>query len=150
MWMCDVAVAVEARQADFDWDLCLGPDRKKADWVACAVGAAHQLLDARIDGVPFEDRVRRLPRWLVPAVLRGWGRLLGDTQSVPTHVSLLGQLGKPSELFDQLRTRWDRPIQSTVELGAPFNDLPRFPYLLASAAKRLPMFGRYASLIARS
>src|SRR6185503_12575106 len=31
--LCDVAVAVEARRADFDWDRCLGKDNLIVDWV---------------------------------------------------------------------------------------------------------------------
>jgi hypothetical protein len=150
MWACDVAIAVESLPSDFDWNLCLGSNPVKADWVACAIGLAHQLLGARIDGTPVERRAARLPRWLVPAVLRGWGRPLGDTQSVPAYISLLTLLGRPGELLDQMRTRWDRPIQSTVELEGRFTNLPRFPYLLASAARRVPMFSRYAALITRS
>jgi hypothetical protein len=150
MWVCDIAAAVESRPPDFDWDLCLGADETKADWVACAIGVAHQLLGARVEDTPVAGRAARLPRWLVPAVLRGWGRALGDTQSVPAHVSLLSMVSTPRSFLEQLRTRWDRPIQSTVELGAPFNNLPRLPLQFVSAIHRLPMFGRYAALIARS
>src|SRR5713226_6695336 len=46
LWLCDVAVALESRASDFDWDLCLGSDPKIADWVACTIGVAHQLLGA--------------------------------------------------------------------------------------------------------
>jgi hypothetical protein len=150
MWACDVGVAVESLPPDFDWSLCLGSDETKADWVACAIGIAHRLLGARVDDTPVAARAARLPRWLLPAVLRGWGRPLGDTQSVPAHISLVASLGHPSQFLDQLRTRWDRPIQSTIELGAPFNNLPRFPLQLASAVRRFPMLGRYATTIARS
>jgi hypothetical protein len=30
LWLCDVAVAVESRSQTFDWDLALGPDRRRA------------------------------------------------------------------------------------------------------------------------
>src|SRR5262249_46012446 len=40
VWLCDVAVALESRPQTFDWDCALGPDRRKADWVACTIGLA--------------------------------------------------------------------------------------------------------------
>jgi hypothetical protein len=113
------------------------------------MGIAHRLLGARVDDTPAARRAARLPRWLLPAVLRGWGRHLGDTQTVPMEVSLLESMGKPAAFLEQVRARWDRPIQATVELGAPFNDLPRFPFQLASLMRRLPGLGRYAVIRAR-
>ena len=41
LWLCDIAVALEACPANFDWDLTLGKN-PAADWVASALGAAHQ------------------------------------------------------------------------------------------------------------
>jgi arylsulfatase len=72
--LCDVAVAFESRPEDLDWDLVLGSDQRRADWVACTIGLAHQLLGATIDGTPVAARSARLPKWLVPSVLAGWGR----------------------------------------------------------------------------
>ena len=73
LWLCDVAAAVESADVDFDWDYCLRGRRQRTQAVVCAVGLAHQLLGARIEHTPLADRARRLPRWLVPAVLRQWG-----------------------------------------------------------------------------
>ena len=62
LWLCDIAAAVESRPADFDWDRCLGPDVREADWVACAIGLAHKLLGAEIESTPVESRAHELPR----------------------------------------------------------------------------------------
>jgi hypothetical protein len=142
MWACDIAVALACRPERFDWDLCLGSNAMKADWVACAIGVAHRLLEVRVDDTPIAQRAARLPWWFLPAVLRGWGRPLGDTQTVPVVVSLLEAIGTPRTFYEQSRSRWDRPIQATVELGAPFNALPRLPLQILSIARRLPGFGR--------
>src|SRR5262249_11103226 len=72
LWLCDVAIVLESRPPDFDWELCLSGDRRRSDWVACALGLAHHLLGAEIAGTPVEERARRLPRWLIPTVLRQW------------------------------------------------------------------------------
>src|SRR6185436_1923160 len=45
LWLADIAIAVE-RPPNFDWQLCFGADRRRADWVACAIGLAHHLLGA--------------------------------------------------------------------------------------------------------
>lgn len=47
-WLCDVALALETRKPDFDWSVCLGPDATEADWVACGIGLAHELLGAEL------------------------------------------------------------------------------------------------------
>jgi hypothetical protein len=47
MWLCDVALAVETRAENFNWDTCLGPDRRQAEWVRCTVRLAEELLGAR-------------------------------------------------------------------------------------------------------
>ena len=73
LWLCDVAAAVESVDVTFDWDYCLRGKRQRTQAVICAIGLAHQLLGARIEHTPLADRARRLPRWLVPAVLRQWG-----------------------------------------------------------------------------
>src|SRR5205823_7319953 len=61
LWLCDIAVALEARPPDFDWDHCLGGDPRRSDWVACSLGVAHQLLGARVDDTPIAERAQRLP-----------------------------------------------------------------------------------------
>jgi len=50
LWLCDIAAAVDGRASDFDWDRCLGRNRR-ADWVACAIGLAHKLLGADVAGL---------------------------------------------------------------------------------------------------
>src|SRR5712691_2139357 len=72
LWLCDIAAAVESRPADFDWDLFLGRDAKRRDWFACSIALAQNLLEANLDGVPEEMAKKRLPAWLVPAVLKAW------------------------------------------------------------------------------
>ena len=72
LWLCDIGVLLETQADDFDWQRCLGESRQQADWVACAIELAHELLGAQIEGTPFAGRARKLPSWLVPAVLKEW------------------------------------------------------------------------------
>jgi hypothetical protein len=139
LWLCDIAVLLKRCAPDFDWARCLSGSRKTADWVACAIGLAHQLIGVEVEGTPVADRARRLPGWLVPSVLKAWG----------TPVHALGQvavyLSRPVERFTELvRTlphHWPNPIEATVALKGSFNELPRWPFQIGH------VFSRTAALI---
>lgn len=137
-WLCDVALAVESRPADFDWDRCLGADPLRADWVACTIGVTQPLLGVRLDETPIAERARRLPRWLAPAVLRRW-----DWCSAPEqHGLVLNALARhrrsPSGLLDEVRFRCDHPIRATMRFNGAFDDSPRLPFVVLLALVQLP------------
>jgi hypothetical protein len=126
--LCDLAVAVESRPADFDWDYCLHGPRARADWVRCWLGLAGRLLGARLDEPTLARRADDLPPWLAPTVLARWARPVHEAGWLdpirsayrrrlrPCHsrpvIQLLGALGRvaegPSRLWRQFR-RWRRP-----------------------------------------
>lgn len=143
LWLCDVALMVESRSADFDWDRCLAGKRKHADWIACVIGLAHQLLLAEVAGTPVEKRANDLPRWLAPAVLRQWSDGAGMSFSENLSFSFPRRLLKPSALANALKEHWRNPVQATVEMNAWFNDAPRRPLQFAAACSRIPEFARY-------
>lgn len=128
--LCDVAAAVESPPAGIDWDRCLGRDKRRADWVACTIGLANQLLGARLDDAPLEARAARLPGWLIPAVLRQWEKPYPESNETPE--PLLAHVRKPSRLKAELGKRWPNPISATMYFDAPFNEFPRFPLQLCS------------------
>ncbi len=130
LWLCDIGAALESRPRDFDWERCLGENRRRADWVACAIGLAHQLLAARVEDTPAAWRAKRLPSWLVPTVLRQWGS--GNGQREP----IVSYLRHPAGVLKALRLCWPNPILATAELGGPFNELPRLPFQLGQCLSR--------------
>jgi hypothetical protein len=131
LWLCDIAVALETRPPDFDWTRCLGPSRRVADWVACAIGLAHQLLGARVDDTPVAPRAPRLPRWFVPQVLTHWSA--PDPSLYPPQ-SYMGPLltyirrRQLKSALQALRRRWADPIAATITVKGPLNDWPRLPF----------------------
>jgi hypothetical protein len=133
LWLCDVAVALDVRPENFDWEYFLSGDRRRSDWVACAIGLAHQLLGAEIDGTPVASRARRLPGWLVPTVLRQWGK-----GQIPhgARLPMINYIRRPSGIMDAVRIRWPNPIEATVGVHGPFNDFPRLPFQLAACLVR--------------
>ncbi len=136
LWLCDVAVALESRPASFDWAYFAAGRPRRTEWVACALALAHDLLGARLDGVPAAIATRRRPRWLARTVLREWGR------GRPPHgarTPMAYFLGHPAEVSEALRAlvlRWPNGIEATVGVGGRFNDLPRLPFQLAECVRR--------------
>ena len=133
LWLCDIAVALESRAADFDWDRCLGDDRRHADWVACTVALAHLVLGVPIDDTPVAKRATNLPRWLVPSLLRQW-----DAPYPPDryHAPMEIYLRHPKGLLNGLRKRWPNPIEATSSVNGPFNEWPRFPFQVGNCILR--------------
>ena len=128
LWLCDIAVAVENRPEDFDWELCLGKGKRKADWIACTIGLAHQLLGAEVEDTPVAGRAKRLPGWLVPAVLKQWEKPCAADHHPPE--LMLTTLRNCTGLLRALRNRWPDPIQATIWMEGSFNELPRLPFQL--------------------
>lgn len=141
LWLCDIAAAVESRPADFDWERCLGTDRRRRDWVACTIGLAHQLLEARVDDTPVERRSKNLPRWLIPDVLKQWDAPNTMNHGVMKHrAAMADYLRNPSGVFKDIRNRWPNPIEATVYVGGPFNELPRWPFQIGECIARTAKF----------
>ena len=136
LWLCDVAVAVEARPANFDWELCLGENPRRAQWITCTAALAHHLLNANIEGTPAEDVEKHLPRWLVPAVIRQWDRCRDGNAHEMALPALLNRLRTPGKLWEEIYPRWDHPIRASFELNAPINNWPRFPFQLGALLMR--------------
>jgi len=141
MWLCDIAAAVESRSASFDWERCLGSDQRQADWVACAIGLAHQLLEARVDDTPAAHRAKRLPRWLVRDVMKNWDRPFPERYPPLSYLPPMATyLRHPAGVLKALRTRWPDPIEATIRLRGPCNEMPRLPFQIGNALWRIARF----------
>lgn len=149
LWLCDVALLVETRPPSFDWDRCLGTNKRVADWIACTIGLAHQLLGAHVEDTPVKPRAENLPRWLVPAVLKQWEKPFAKHHGGGRHrAPMASYLRNPSGLFGDLVRRWPNGIEATLYVRGSFNELPRFLYQMgecviraARFAARLPKLG---------
>jgi hypothetical protein len=143
LWLCDVALMVESVGSGFDWDRCLRGSRKHADWVACVIGLAHQLLGAEVAGTPVAKRAKSLPLWLTRAVLAQWAHGQGMSVAENLSFSLPRRLLKPKALADAFREHWRNPIQASVEMNATFSDAPRGIWQFSSLFRRFPDFVKY-------
>ncbi|MEK6288268.1 MAG: nucleotidyltransferase family protein [Acidobacteriota bacterium] len=134
LWLCDIAVALESRTCEFDWDRCLAGSRREADWVSCAIRLASFLLGVDIEGTPVAHRGRKLPSWLVKAVTRDWGISFRSPRQV--HAMLRQPLRLLDELPKELLRHWPNPIEATMTLRGPFNRLPRLPFQVGHVVSR--------------
>lgn len=134
LWLCDIAVALESRTSGFDWDQCLSGSHREADWVACAIGLAAQLLGVDVEQTPVAPRAQKLPSWLVRAVLRDWGIPFRSPRQVRAFLRQPVRFltGLPEELL----RHWPNPIAATMTLRGPLNRLPRLPFQVGHVVSR--------------
>jgi Uncharacterised nucleotidyltransferase len=126
LWLCDVSAALESASIHFDWCRCLGPQKRVARWILCTMILAHRLLGALISGTPAESASHNLPAWLMPAVLKQWGRPRSPhAQDLMTFGDHFKSFSNVIGLIRAVRLRWPGPIQATISTAGEFNDLPR-------------------------
>jgi Uncharacterised nucleotidyltransferase len=142
LWLCDVGAAVESLAGDFDWALCLGRSKTRANWIQSAIALAELLLEARPRHVP-QFHPAELPDWLTENVLLQWSHpFAGDQPPLTYPVPITDLLLQPSNLLQGLRNRWPNAIIATISVNGKFNKLPRLPYQLANCAARVAaLFG---------
>lgn len=138
---CDVALLVETRSPSFNWDICVGRSRREINWISTAIGLAHHLVGADIEGYPFAAQARRVPRWMISQVLKSW-ETPEPTSNAPLNYGkpMREYLRQPRGLWGALKRRWPNPIEATYALNGSFNNLPRFPYQLAESLRRAARF----------
>lgn len=147
LWLCDIAVLLEARPAGFNWDLCLGEKHRRANWVACAIGLAHRLLGADLRDTPALVKDAKLPGWLVPSILKEWeARSMSKRHRAPMSATL----SHPLRTLKGLRHHWPSPVEATVTLGGPFNELPRLPFQVGNCLSRTAQYIAHLPRLLRS
>jgi hypothetical protein len=64
--------------------------------------------------------------------------------------SMAFALRQPALALRGLRLRWPNPIEATVGVGGPFNNLPRLPFQLGECMVRTLRFARRLPGLVRS
>lgn len=133
-WLMDIAVALESRPASFDWDLCLGRDKRHRQWILCAIALVSRLLGAIAAETPADEIARELPGRLCNRVLKQWK---ARPQSVPSKfVDELRSLGWNREILKAIRLRWPNPLQATIDEGGSLDAVSTLPYQLRNCIRR--------------
>ncbi len=122
LWLCDIALLLESITDTFDWRLCLGAGKRRANWVLTAIGLAHDLLKAEIGNEEIAARVSRVPNWIISSVLKEWDAPFATRQPPMSHRAPLRKyLRQPSGLLGDLANRWPNPILATISVNGQFN-----------------------------
>ena len=140
LWLCDIALAVETRSPDFDWQRCLGEDQRRAYWVIGAIGLAHHLLGLKTTNLPFRDKTEALPRWLVPSVLHAWAK--PRIEDHPRNARMTRALRQPIKLPQAFSRRWPNAVEAVIGINASLNEVPPFCYQLSYCLWRTGEFLR--------
>lgn len=128
LWLCDLAVLLES-SGDFDWNLCLGKDPRRANWILTATGLAQTLLQASISDQEIAAQAAKVPEWLKQQVLKEWEEPFADMQSPFNHRAPISfYLRRPRGLFGDLARRWPNPIVATISVKGTFGTRRRKRY----------------------
>jgi hypothetical protein len=141
LWLCDIGAALESSPTSFDWDTCLGRDKRRAGWIACAIGLAHRFLGARLHDLPLSIRNQKLPDWLIHNILKQWEKPFAINQPPMSHpLPMMNHIRHPAGFWKGLRDRWPNPIIATISVNGRLNRAPRLPYQLGNCVSRLVRF----------
>ncbi|HEX3143977.1 MAG TPA: nucleotidyltransferase family protein, partial [Pyrinomonadaceae bacterium] len=136
LWLCDIALMVESTAGDFDWDLCLGSDKRRVNWILSVIGLARELLGASINDERVAARAIT-PAWVSESVLGNWEQPFVDKHEPYNHrAPMRSYLTRPAGLIADLRRRWPNPILATITVNGTFGKRRRLRYQLRNCLQR--------------
>jgi len=136
LWLCDVGLMLESISREFDWDVCLGTDKRRVNWILLVIGLARELLGASINDEQIAARATA-PAWVIENVLTNWEQpFVGKHEPHNHHAPIQSYLRKPQGFFSDLKRRWPSPILATVSSNGTFGNRRRLCYHLKNCAQR--------------
>ncbi|MBX7054856.1 MAG: nucleotidyltransferase family protein [Pyrinomonadaceae bacterium] len=127
----DIYWSVKNRSAAFDWGRCLdsvSPVRRK--WIIYTVGLAYKYLDLDIDGLPFSEEAKALPKWLIRSLEREWG---STTRLQPLNLFKRDPIGLCKQIMKRLPPN---PIQATIDMEGSLDASTRIHYQIGDILRR--------------
>jgi hypothetical protein len=129
LWLCDLGVLLESMSDGFDWDLCLGKDPRRQNWILAATGLAQTLLNASKGDKDIAARAELVPLWLKQEVLKQWETPFAGMQSPFIHpVPISFNLRRPRAWWGDLARRWPNQIVATISVKGTFGARRRKRY----------------------
>jgi hypothetical protein len=124
--------------SDFQWEVCLGTDKRRANWILAAAGVARELLGAEIVNEQNSARVPQAPQWFSQQILKGWETPFVEMQEPFRHRAPINfYLRRPAGLLGDLVRRWPNPIVATISVNGTFGNHRRLRYELRNWILRI-------------
>jgi hypothetical protein len=133
LWLCDIAARVESLSGSFDWDRCLGENKRYAGWIAYSVILAKRLLGADLRNAPLRHWERNLPGWFVESVLKQWSRPY--PANLPSFLAQMEASGWKN-VASAVAQRWPNPIQAIIDAGGCFDRWPPISFQVRNCVER--------------
>jgi hypothetical protein len=136
LWLCDVGLMLESRSKHFDWDVCLGGDKRRVNWILSTIGLAHELLGAAINDELVAARAI-VPAWLTEDVLTNWKQPFVSRHEPHNHKApMRSYLRSPRGVMADLKRRWPNPILATISVNGMFGQRRPVGYQLRNCLQR--------------
>ncbi|PYS75455.1 MAG: hypothetical protein DMF73_00575 [Acidobacteria bacterium] len=136
LWLCDLGLLLDAMSSDFDWELCLGKDKRRTNWILSAIGLARVLLNASVNDEEIGARANA-PGWLVESVLKNWQTPFAGAHAPQRHhAPIKSYFRRPRGVISDLGRRWPDPILSTISANGSFGRRPRRRYQIRNCVQR--------------
>jgi hypothetical protein len=141
LWLCDIGMLLESLPVDFDWEICLGQDKRRANWILSAAGLAHFMLGAEIREPAIAQRALRIPPWLKDRVSQNWVAPYRTAHAPHRHhAPIKTYFRSPRGLLGDLTRRWPDPILATISVSGSFGPRRRLRYEVANSLMRVIRF----------
>ena len=136
LWLCDLGLLLESMSSEFDWELCLGQNSRRRNWILSAVGLARALLDASINDEASCARAHA-SAWLVESVLKNWQAPFASAHAPKKHrAPIKSYLRRPRGVVSDLVRRWPDPILATITANGTFGRRRRMRYQIQNCVQR--------------
>lgn len=139
LWLCDIAAALDARPANFDWARCLS-EPPFTSWIGCVFLLAERLVGANLENTPFAGRDNVLPNWFVSNVLAQWGQ--PPKEDIVVHESILRLWRSPSRWQEAWRARVPDRLDAVQLYFGGLDEPFLMRYQLRFLAERFTGFAR--------
>src|SRR5205823_8138049 len=145
LWLCDLGLLLESMSSEFDWELCLGKDNRRSNWILAAIGLARALLDASINDEGISGRAGA-PAWLVESVLKNWEAPFAGAHAPQKHrAPIRSYIRRPRGVVSDLARRWPDPILATISANGTFGRRRRRRYQILNCLQRAARLARPAT-----
>jgi hypothetical protein len=136
LWLCDIGLMLESMSEKFDWEVCLGSDRRRVNWILLVVGLAREFLGASINDERVAARAA-VPQWVIESVLANWEQPFIGSHAPHNHQApMRSYLRNPRGLVSDLKRRWPSPILATISVNGMFGKRRRIRYQLRNCLQR--------------